>query len=409
MSDPRLSVIVASAGRPEALRRCLLGLSQQAMAGCEVVVVADAEGQAAARNLPVKGALKLLSQRLPNISAARNAGIAAAAGDIIAFIDDDAVPEPSWSTAVLSAFKDPDLAAITGPVLGRNGITLQWGPLMVDGLAQDIPIDPNSAVRDGFARKLQGTNMAFRRDALVQVGGFDEAMHFYLDDTDMALRIGRAGLRTKWIPLAVVHHGFEASTRRTQDRIPLSLFDIGASSAVYLRKHAPEDQQAEALHALEVGQSTRLLRLAKSRKLNANKMRDLMDTLREGIDAGQSRDPAMPKTGSDSGQFDPFQQANPPQHTVLSGRSFQLKRLREEARTLIAQGHPVSLFAFESTPRKHRVQFTNGGWWEQTGGLFGPSNRNGPRFQITSFKARVTAEVRRISATRGLPEQGDRN
>lgn len=370
--------------------------------------MADEAGQAAAKSLPIKGALKLLPQRQPNISAARNAGIVAAAGDIIAFIDDDAVPEPMWSTAILNAFNDPDLAAITGPVLGRNGISLQWGPLMVDGMAQDVPVDPNSAVRDGFARKLQGTNMAFRREALAQVGGFDEAMHFYLDDTDMALRIGRAGLRTRWVPLAVVHHGFEASTRRTQERVPLSLFDIGASSAVYLRKHAAEDQVAEALHALEVGQSTRLLRMAKSRKLDATKMRDLMDTLKEGIEAGQTRDPVVPKIGSNAGQFDPLQQANPPGHKVLSGRSLQLKRLRKEAKALITQGQPVSLFAFEPTPRKHRVRFTDGGWWEQTGGLFGPSDRNGPRVQITSFKARVTAECRRISATRGIPDVGDR-
>lgn len=378
------------------------------MAGCEVVVVADEAGQAAAKSLPIKGALKLLPQRQPNISAARNAGIVAAAGDIIAFIDDDAVPEPMWSTAILNAFSDPDLAAITGPVLGRNGISLQWGPLMVDGKAQDVPVDPNSAVRDGFARKLQGTNMAFQREVLAQVGGFDEAMHFYLDDTDMALRIGRAGLLTKWIPLAVVHHGFEASTRRTQERVPLSLFDIGASSAVYLRKHAAKDQVAEALHALEVGQSTRLLRMAKSRKLDATKMRDLMDTLKEGIEAGQTRDPVVPILGEISEQFDVFQQANPPQHKALSGRSFQLKRLREDAKALITQGQPVSLFAFEPTPRKHRVRFTDGGWWEQTGGLFGPSDRSGPRVQFTSFKARVTAECRRISATRGIPEVGDR-
>lgn len=372
-----------------------------------MVVVADPEGQAAVRNLPVRGALKLLPQRTPNISAARNAGIAAASGDIIAFLDDDAVPEPIWSQAVLTAFVDPDLAAMTGPVLGRNGISLQWGPLAVNGMAQDIPIDPNGQIRDGFARKLQGTNMAFRRDALVQISGFDEALHFYLDDTDIALRLGRANLRTAWVRQAVVHHGFEASTRRTQARVPLSLFDIGASSAVYLRKHAQEGQRAEALLALEAAQSTRLLRLAQARKLDSDKMRDLMTTLRDGIEAGQTRESNEPDIGSVSGDFDPFQTLNPAPHCVLSGRTFQLNRLRDQAAELVADGHPVSLFAFEPTPRKHRVQFTDGGWWEQTGGLFGPSDRSGPRVQFTSFRARITAEVRRISATRCIQVPGD--
>ena len=371
-----------------------------------MVVVADAEGQAAVRNLPVAGALKLLPQGQPNISAARNAGLGAASGDVIAFIDDDAVPEPSWSQAVLTAFADPDLAAITGPVLGRNGISLQWGPLAVNGVAQDIPIEPNTPIRDGFARKLQGTNMAFRRDALAQIGGFDEAMHFYLDDTDMALRLGRANLKTAWIKDAVVHHGFEASTRRSQSRVPLSLFDIGASSAVYLRKHAQEDQRAEALLALEAAQSTRLLRLAQARKLDADKMRDLMGTLREGIEAGQTRDSLEPQIQPATSAFDPFQSKSPPQHQVLFGRSFQLSRLRDQAAALVAVGQPVSLFAFEPTPRKHRVQFTDGGWWEQTGGLFGPSNRNEPRVRLTSFKSRVAVEVRRISATRCIQVHG---
>lgn len=408
MSKLRLSVVVVSVGRPEALRRCLIGLSQQAVAGCEVIVVADPPGQAAARSLPVAGALKLLPQRQPNISAARNAGIAAAAGDIIAFIDDDAVPEPIWTTAILEAFATPDLAAITGPVLGRNGITLQWGPLMVNGLAQDIPIGPNGTIRDGFARKLQGTNMAFRRETLDQIGGFDEAMHFYLDDTDMALRVGLAGLRAAWIPNAVVHHGFEASSRRTQTRIPLSLFDIGASSAVYLRKHAPQDQQAEALHALEAGQSTRLLRLAKARKIDADKMRDLMGTLKDGIEAGTARDSVEPKIGSNPDDFDPFQQTNPLPHQALTGRSFQTRALRKQAADLVATGQPVSIFAFEPTPRKHGVRFTDGGWWEQTGGLFGPSDRSGPRFQFTSFNGRIVAEIRRISATRCIQVSDDK-
>ncbi|QXT40018.1 glycosyltransferase family 2 protein [Gymnodinialimonas ceratoperidinii] len=408
MSDLRLSVVVVSAGRPDALKRCLLGLSQQIKAGCEVIVVADPEGQAAARSLPVAGALKLLPQRTPNISTARNAGIAAAAGDIIAFIDDDAVPEPTWSQAILDTFGGSDLAAVTGPVLGRNGISLQWGSLAVNGLAEDVPTGPDTPVRDGFARKLQGTNMAITRDALGQVGGFDEALHFYLDDTDMSLRIAHSGLRTAWVARAVVHHGFEASTRRTAERVPLSLFDIGASSAVYLRKHAPDPQISDALRALEADQSTRLLRLARSRKLDAHQMRVLLTTLRDGIEEGMARDSAEPTLDPVASEFDPFIRQDPAPHRMLIGRWFNLKSLRKEAASLVAEGHPVSLFALEPTPRKHRVRFTDGGWWEQTGGLFGPSDRSGPRLQLSSFRSRVANEVRRISATRGLAGRNDR-
>lgn len=408
MSALRLSVVVVSAGRPDALKRCLLGLSQQIKAGCEVIVVADPEGQAAARNLPVAGALKLLAQRTPNISVARNAGIAAAAGDVIAFVDDDAVPEPTWSQAILTAFEGGEVAAVTGPVLGRNGISLQWGPLAVNALADDVPTGSSAPIRDGFARKLQGTNMAISRAALERVGGFDEALHFYLDDTDMSLRIGQSGLRTAWVPGAVVHHGFEASSRRTAERVPLSLFDIGASSAVYLRKHAPGEQVQDRLHALEAEQSTRLLRLARTRRLDASGMRALLTTLRDGIADGMARDSVEPAIDPVSSNFDPFINRDPAPHRVVAGRWFNLKSLRKEAARLVAGGHPVSLFAFEPTPRKHRVRFTDGGWWEQTGGLFGPSERSEKRLRFASFRSRVADEVRRISATRGLSGGTDR-
>ncbi len=407
MSGLRLSVVVVSAGRPEALRRCLLGLHQQALPGLEVVVVADAAGLAAARGLPVRGALKLLPQRRPNIAAARNAGIGAAAGEIVAFVDDDAVPEPTWHRAVLDAFAAPELAAITGPVLGRNGISLQWGPLAVNGMAEDIATDPEAPVRAGFVRKLQGTNMAFRRDVLVRLGGFDEAFAFYLDDTDMALRLGQAGMRSAWVPGAVVHHGFAASTRRTQARVPLSLHDIGASSVVYLRKHAAGADPARRLHAVTAEQSARLLRLARTRALDARQMRSLMETLRVGMVAGQDRDSHVPAIGPVTAGFEPFRGDAPPAPRVIAGRWFRLARLRAEAAALVAQGQPASLFAFEPTPRKHKVRFTDGGWWEQTGGLFGPSDRSGPRLRITSFRSRLAAETRRISAARGFADRGD--
>ncbi|MCB2152739.1 MAG: glycosyltransferase, partial [Rhodobacteraceae bacterium] len=57
---------------------------------------------------------------------ARNLGLAAAAGEIVAFIDDDAVPEPRWLARLTAPFADPGIAAAGGFVVGRNGISFQW-------------------------------------------------------------------------------------------------------------------------------------------------------------------------------------------------------------------------------------------------------------------------------------------
>ena len=75
--------------------------------------------------------------------------------------------------------------------------------------------------------------MAVRRDVLAALGGFDPAYHFYLDETDLNMRLAQAGHATALCPRALVHHGFAASTRRRKDRVPADLFDIGASWAVF--------------------------------------------------------------------------------------------------------------------------------------------------------------------------------
>ena len=96
MSQVPVSVVVVSRDRPMALRRCLAGLAQLQYDPFEIVVVADAQGCAAVAGSDMATHIKIVPFEQPNISEARNLGISHSAGDIIAFIDDDAVPEPSW-------------------------------------------------------------------------------------------------------------------------------------------------------------------------------------------------------------------------------------------------------------------------------------------------------------------------
>lgn len=402
---PSLSVVVASHGRPGALRRCLMALGQSISGPIEVIVVADKEGLEAVAHLPNAERIKTVLQAQPNLAQARNDGIAHAAGDIVGFLDDDAVPEPTWAGAIKAAFQeDPARSAVTGPVLGRNGISLQWGSMAVDAQGRDMPFaEPEAALPSGLCRKLHGTNMAIRRDILLSLGGFDPAFRFYLDDTDLALCLAGAGHQVHWLHHAQVHHEFAASERRNSDRVPLSLFDVGASTVVFLRKHAPGELD-DALRRLAEDQRARLFRFVRKRKLGARDVEDLMRSLRAGIDDGSSRSfgdhqivdrktafsTLMPEPGADE----------PPSDQVLCGRRIHAARLRDEAARLTSEGARVTLFLFEPTPRAHKVSYCDGGWWEQIGGLYGRSDRNTPRFQIWRAKNRVFQELRRIAATR---------
>ena len=396
MPDLRLSVVVVSAGRPRALARCLAAISQMRSTRYEVIVVADADGLAVARGLPFANRLTLLAQEAENISAARNSGIVAAAGEIVGFLDDDAVPEPGWAEAVLAGFDAPGVAAVTGPVLGRNGISLQWGRMAVDALGQDRWLHDTGQRGPGEVLKLHGTNMGLRRRLLTRTGLFDTGFRFYLDETDVALRLGSDGAGMRYLPAAVVHHGFAASTRRRADRVPLSLHDIGASSALFVRKHAPAQADA-ALEKLTSDQRTRLLRLARQRRIGPPEMRALMESLAAGIAEGRGRDSDVPSFDAEVARdFAPFRSGLPPPMTYRDGWMHRAAALRAAAAADVGKGCPIALLLLDPTPRKHRVEFTEGGWWEQRGGLFGPSDRSGPRLQAWRYRARVAVERHRL-------------
>ena len=404
----RVSVIVVSRGRPEPLRLCLTGISQLCHPAFEVVVVADAAGARVVTKMGWDSRLKLVEFDAPNISAARNAGLAEAAGEIVAFVDDDAVPEPSWLGHLAGPFADPGVAATGGFVLGRNGISFQWTARAVNRLAETVALetaghDPFEPVPpSGFVPKTEGTNCAFRRDVLARLGGFDPAFRFYLDETDVNLRLASAGARTVIVPRALVHHSYAGSARRAADRTPRDLTEIGASAAVFLRKHAHAEDHEAALTAFAAAQRRALVRHMVAGGLEPRDVGRLLQGLAAGIQTGQGREIAPLAALSPSpAPFLPFRRAPVTSvSTKLAGRPWQRRRLRARAADAVARGEIVTVFRFSPTALPHRVRFHPGGWWEQVGGLFGPSERHEPAFRIAGFRARVRQEWARVSLAR---------
>ncbi|MWD27932.1 glycosyltransferase [Aquicoccus sp. SCR17] len=409
MSDPRrVSVIVVSRGRPRALRLCLTGIAQLHHPAFEIVVVADPAGIAAARDWAVRRPVKLVPFDEPNISAARNRGLAVAAGEIAAFIDDDAVPLPMWLHHLCAPFDDPSVAAAGGRVRGRNGISLQWGPRSVDhrGVAHDLPLNGTDPVilhpEPGRAIKTEGTNMALRRDVVAGMGGFDPAYRFYLDETDLNLRLARAGHATALVPLAEVHHGYLESPRRSARRVPRDLREIAASQAVVLRRHCPEAERNSAQADFVREQKRRLLVFMQTGPLGPDDVRRLMTGLRDGLAEGRARTLAPPDPiPAPAEGFLRFPSLPPADPLVLAGRAWSGRRLRARAAEAAAAGRRVSLYLFSPTGLWHRRQFMPEGYWLQKGGLFGRSERNDPLFRPWRFRDRVAREVERVSMQHG--------
>ncbi|WP_299746463.1 glycosyltransferase [uncultured Tateyamaria sp.] len=406
MTQPTVSVVLVSRDRPTALTWCLTGLSQLQYPVFEIVVVADPAGCSAVRAGPFADQVKLVEFDRPNISEARNLGISHAAGDIVVFIDDDAVPEPSWLHQLVAPTDRQHVAAVGGFVRGRNGISWQWQARTVDtmGAAQPLDVSPNRATlltpKGRRATKTEGTNMAVRRDVLVTLEGFDPGFAFYLDETDLNLRLARCGYATAIVPMAEVHHGFAASPRRRQDRVPRDLFDIGSSWAVFQRKYLSEHQRRDHWRAIRSSERRRVLTHMVAGRLLPRDVRHLLSRLDKGYSQGLMRQRGGAQVSrSPISAFKPFPWQRRTS-VVLAGRSWQRERLRTEAARRVEQGEIVSLFLFSPTTLRHRVRFDPAGFWEQSGGLFGKSNRNAPVFRMFSFGERVAAETSRIGKQR---------
>lgn len=404
MTKLPVSVVVVSRDRPDALVRCLTGLLQVQYAPFEVVVVADEPGCAAAARWAEQ--IKIVPFDRPNISAARNLGISHAAGDVIAFIDDDAVPEPSWLTYLIAPFERADVAAAGGFVRGRNGISFQWKARSVDETGTTAPLDVDAEQatvllpKGQRATKTEGTNMAVRRDVLCDLEGFDPGFAFYLDETDLNLRLARAGLATAIVPLAEVHHGFAASPRRRVDRVPRDLFDIGASWAVFQRKHMAEADHAAHWRTIRAEQRVRCIAHMVAGRLVPGDVVRLMRRLEQGYAEGTERQRGGAAVlGTAAAPFKSVAQIARPS-VVIAGRVWQQKRLRAEATRRVAAGEIVTLILLSPTALFHRARFSHSGYWEQRGGLFGRSNRADPLLYLWFFGKRIAHERRRIAQQR---------
>jgi glycosyltransferase involved in cell wall biosynthesis len=408
MTGLTVSVVIVSRGRAAMLRRCLLGVSQLQFDSFEVIVVADPAGIGAAQGLPFADHLKCVTFDEPNISAARNIGISHAAGEIVAFIDDDAVPEPQWLRYLTAPAAQSDVAAMGGYVRGRNGISWQWTAHSLDamGMPHPLEIDPSDAtvLRPPKSRaiKTEGTNMAFRRSVLVELGGFDTAFHYYLEETDLNMRLARAGYATALVPLAEVHHGFAPNAMRTQNRVPTDLFDIGASWAVFQRKHIADADRLTHWTRLRGHERKRLLRHLISGGMEPGGVRRLMRRLDEGYSAGMARPFETLKVAAHpAGAFRAFPSAKR-RSFVMSEWFFGLTRSLKDARERVKGNEIVTVLLFSPTTFYHKVFFNEDGVWVQKGGLFGRSEREKPVFRLTTISGRTQQEIGRVARQRGI-------
>ena len=206
-SWPRVSVIVCTHNGARTLGECLDGLERVDYPDYEVIVVDDGstDWKPAIADRP---GVRLVRTANRGLAAARNAGLEQATGEIVAYIDDDAWPDPHWLSYLAAAFASSDHCAIGGPNVPPPGD----GP--VAECVANAPGGPiHVLVSDTEAEHIPGCNMAVRRAALEAIGGFDPVFTAAGDDVDICWRLRERGWTVGFSPAAVVWHHRRDSVR----------------------------------------------------------------------------------------------------------------------------------------------------------------------------------------------------
>jgi glycosyltransferase involved in cell wall biosynthesis len=216
---PRITVVVCTRNRSSRLGdacEALLGLTPPA-AGFELVIVDNAstdDTRAVAHRVQscARQPVRVVEERTIGLSAARNRGIAEARGELIAFLDDDAFPDPHWLDALVAALGGDRVLCAGGPVEPLvEGELPEWfqGRFLPYLTVWDRGA---CAVDLRYNEYPRGANMAFRREAFDRFGTFSPHLGrsgrslLSCEETELCLRLERGGFRTVYAPEARVRH-----------------------------------------------------------------------------------------------------------------------------------------------------------------------------------------------------------
>ena len=246
-SDEPMTVVVATRGRAESVRRCVAAI----LAGdhpAVTVLVVDNDPPDDRTRAVVTGfgcdRVRYVHEPRRGASVGRNRGLAEARTGVVAFTDDDTEPDPRWASRIAGAFAaDPQLTGLSGPVLAARldtpqeraaDVALAWNKGFVprrfrlDDPPSDTPVFPFSPGLFGI-----GANLAVRTGPARGLGGFDEALGPGRptrggEDIELLVRIVLDGGTLAYLPAAYVWHHHRPSDDELRDQLSGYALGLGA-------------------------------------------------------------------------------------------------------------------------------------------------------------------------------------
>jgi GT2 family glycosyltransferase len=247
-----VSIVVCTHERPDDLARCLTSLAGAQAEGHQVIVVDNAPRTGQTRAVADRLGFRCVTEGTQGLNRARNAGLMAAIHEIVAYVDDDVVVGRRWLAAITACFEAPAVGCATGLVL----------PLELETAAQEA-FEVYCRNRRDFSRRAysrrvlqpsaagvvgMGANMAFRRELVRSLGGFDVRLDAGTrtrsgGDTDMFARVLDAGHEIVYTPDAPVWHRH----RRSMPELRSCVFGYGVGLYSLLTKRVVEQRDPAAL------------------------------------------------------------------------------------------------------------------------------------------------------------------
>ena len=428
-----LSVVINTLNRANLLRNTLESFAWQKCANeFEVIVVNGPSTDGTAELLAeFDGKIRVGSCDVANLSISRNVGIAMASGDIVVFIDDDAVPEPEWLAQIASAYARNSVGAVGGFVYDHTGYSFQATYCTVDRFGNAKVDWTVAAPQYSFPKSwnfphLLGANSSFRRSALLEIGGFDEEFEYFLDETDVCVRLIDAGYEVVQLPNAYVHHKFAPSNIRSSNRVTRHRYPIVKNKAYFVLKHASEffgfDKILDELSTFVAKQrddvewcwKNGLLSDADKQRFDHEIPAALEHGIRRGLEGVKPDSYLSPfKLERNAGDFKPFKTivARDSISVVLVSKDFPPEHgggvatfMKDLAEALAAEGNFVHVITQSSDI--NRVDFENGVWVHRMlvaeHELPPEPARLGVPQHIWNWSATALVEARRIATHREI-------
>lgn len=205
---PRVSVVVCAYNAADTLNDCLNSLQSLSYPNFEIIVVNDGSSDATAAIARAYPDIRLIEVQNGGLSAARNAGLFATTGDLVAYTDADCRVDVDWLTYLVQPMLTSGAVGVGGP-----NIVPPDDPWVAQCVARAPGGPTHVMLDDKVAEHVPGCNMAFRRQALLSVGGFNDVYLRAGDDVDICWRLQARGLKIVFSPSALVWHHHRSSIK----------------------------------------------------------------------------------------------------------------------------------------------------------------------------------------------------